>query len=257
MNAKADFSDLTARTLSAMAMLAVGLGSLWVGGDVFAVVLIIAAGLMGWETSRMHCSNPLVPLVFGLLVAAALLCLMFLPLIWALVSGAIAVGAALLGHQKRPLVVLAAGAAIVLACAALQYLRSWYGLGWTFWLILCVIATDIGGYFAGKLIGGPKLWVRISPKKTWSGTIGGWIGAALIGLGAFQMGLGTIAIVLTSVLISVASQAGDLVESAMKRQAGIKDSSQLIPGHGGLLDRFDGLMGAGLLFAVGLTLGLV
>ena len=256
MKAQPDFSDLTARTLSAIAMLAIGLGSLWVGGDVFAVVLIVAAGLMGWELSRMHCENYLVPLVFGLLLAAALLCRMFLPLVWAIAAGGIAAGAALKGHQKRPAVVLAAGIVIVLACAGLQELRGGYGLGWTLWLILCVIASDIGGYFTGKMIGGPKLWTRISPKKTWSGTIGGWVLAAVVGVVAYIQGLGPILIVIASVLVSMAAQAGDLVESAIKRHAGVKDTSQLIPGHGGFLDRFDGLLGAALLVAIGLWLGL-
>ncbi|MCP5085502.1 MAG: phosphatidate cytidylyltransferase [Rhodobacteraceae bacterium] len=257
MNAGADFSDLTARTLSAVAMLVVGLGALWLGGDVFAVVLIVVAGLMGWELSRMHCPVSIVQLVFGLLLAASLLCLLFLPNVWALVTGAMAAGVAITGHKGRPMAVVFGGGAIVLACAALHLFRVGTGLDWTLWLILCVVATDIGGYFAGKLIGGPKLWVRISPKKTWSGTIGGWIGAAVVGLVALSSGLGTVTIVLTSVLVSMASQAGDLSESAMKRAAGIKDSSQLIPGHGGLLDRFDGLLGAGLLLSIGLALGLV
>ncbi|MCP5072364.1 MAG: phosphatidate cytidylyltransferase [Rhodobacteraceae bacterium] len=257
MKTQADFSDLTARTMSAVAMLAIGLGTLWVGGDVFAVLLIIVTGLMGWELSRMHCSNHLVQLAFGLVLAAAILCLLFLPLFWALGSGAIAIGAAVIGHQERLRPVLLGGFAIILACSALEWFREVSGFGWTIWLILCVVATDIGGYFAGKMVGGPKLWVRISPKKTWSGTIGGWIGAAMVGLIAFQTGLGSLIIVPVSVLVSMASQAGDLTESAMKRQAGIKDSSQLIPGHGGLLDRFDGLLGAGLLLSFGLALGLV
>ncbi len=114
------------------------------------------------------------------------------------------------------------------------------------WLVGVVVASDIGGYFAGRIFGGPKLWPAISPKKTWSGTLGGW-GLAL-GVGfVYWLSGGPVfffAALLFSVLLAMAAQAGDLFESWLKRKAGIKDSSQLIPGHGGLLDRFDGLLAA-------------
>jgi len=247
MSSKADFSDLMPRLISAVVMVAVGAGSLWVGGDVFALVLIIAAGLMGWEMSRMHCVNHLVPMVFGLLISALTLCVMFLTLPWSIGSAVLVTGAALLGHQRRPVAVLVVGVVIVAACLGLEELRSGFGFAWALWLILVVVATDVGGYFAGKMIGGPKIWARISPKKTWSGTIGGWLLAAAVGYGFYVNGIGGTGMVIASVFVSIASQAGDMVESAIKRRAGIKDSSNLIPGHGGLLDRFDGWLGAGLL----------
>lgn len=250
MTNKADFSDLMPRLISAVVMVAIGAGSLWVGGDVFALVLIIAAGLMGWEMSRMHCVNHLVPMVFGLLIAAVTLSVMFLTLPWSIGSAVLAAGAALLGHQRRPVAVLIVGGVIVAACAGLQELRSGFGFAWALWVILVVVATDVGGYFAGKMIGGPKIWARISPKKTWSGTVGGWVLAAAVGYGFYANGNGGVGIAVASVFVSIASQAGDMVESAIKRRAGIKDSSNLIPGHGGLLDRFDGWLGAGLLVAV-------
>jgi len=256
MSGKADFSDLMPRVLSAIVMLAVCAGSLWLGGDVFALVLIIAAGLMGWEMSRMHCVNPLVPMVFGLLLAAVTLSFMFLPLPWMIGTAVIAGGAALVGHQRRPVVVVLVGAVIVLACYALQELRAGNnGFAITLWLILVVVATDIGGYFAGKMIGGPKILPRISPKKTWSGTLGGWVLAAIVGYIFHIYGVGPLWLVLYSVLLSMASQAADMVESSIKRGAGVKDSSNLIPGHGGLLDRFDGWLGAGLLAAIFLFFG--
>ncbi len=250
MSSKADFSDLMPRLISAIVMVAIGAGSLWMGGDVFALVLIIAAGLMGWEMSRMHCVNHLVPMVYGLLIAALTLSVMFLTLPWIIGTAILATGAALLGHQRRPVAVLIVGAVIVAACAGLQELRSGFGVAWALWLILVVVATDVGGYFAGKMIGGPKIWARISPKKTWSGTIGGWVLAAIVGYGFYTNGIGGVGLVVASVFVSMASQAGDMVESAIKRRAGIKDSSNLIPGHGGLLDRFDGWLGAGLLAAI-------
>jgi phosphatidate cytidylyltransferase len=114
------------------------------------------------------------------------------------------------------------------------------------WLVVVVVATDVLGYFAGRMIGGPKFWPRVSPKKTWAGTLFGWLGAALVGLGFMLytgVGAGLIGV---SVAVSMASQMGDIAESAIKRKMDVKDSSSLIPGHGGLLDRFDGMLGASL-----------
>ncbi len=112
------------------------------------------------------------------------------------------------------------------------------------WLVLVVVASDIMGYFAGRMLGGPKFWPRVSPKKTWSGTVAGWVGAAAVGLVLVVMGHAGPAIVVLSPLVALAGQMGDIVESLLKRRAGVKDASRLIPGHGGVLDRFDALIGA-------------
>jgi len=119
------------------------------------------------------------------------------------------------------------------------------GFAALFFVLLVVWAADIGGYFAGRGIGGPKLWPRVSPKKTWAGAIGGFIGSLAVA-GAFAaagagksghlLGLGA--------FLSVVSQLGDLFESAVKRRFGVKDSSHIIPGHGGLMDRLDGFVAA-------------
>ncbi|MEX0839493.1 MAG: phosphatidate cytidylyltransferase, partial [Parvibaculum sp.] len=103
---------------------------------------------------------------------------------------------------------------------------------------------DIGAYFAGRFIGGPKLAPRISPKKTWAGLIGGMMGAAMVGMGtSLWIGLGSpVLLALIGVGMTVIEQAGDFFESALKRRAGVKDSGTLIPGHGGILDRVDGLV---------------
>ena len=112
-------------------------------------------------------------------------------------------------------------------------------------VLLVVWATDIGGYFAGRGIGGPKLWPRISPKKTWAGALGSVAASLGVAAGFAACGLGNaVPLLLVSAVLTVVSQLGDLFESAVKRRFGVKDSSHLIPGHGGLLDRLDGFVAA-------------
>jgi phosphatidate cytidylyltransferase len=112
-------------------------------------------------------------------------------------------------------------------------------------ILLVVWVTDIGGYFAGRGIGGPKLWPRVSPKKTWAGAIGGFVASLVISGGFAAFGFGkTGPVLLLGAILSIASQLGDLFESAVKRRFGVKDSSHIIPGHGGVLDRLDGYVAA-------------
>lgn len=112
-------------------------------------------------------------------------------------------------------------------------------------VLLVVWGTDIGGYFAGRLIGGPKLWPRVSPKKTWAGAIGGFAASLGVAVGFAVCDFGkAVSLLLLAAVLSVAAQLGDLFESAVKRQFGVKDSSHLIPGHGGLMDRLDGFVAA-------------
>jgi phosphatidate cytidylyltransferase len=118
-------------------------------------------------------------------------------------------------------------------------------------ILLVVWVTDIGGYFAGRGIGGPKLWPRVSPKKTWAGAVGGFVASLVVAAGFALFGVSrTGPLLLLGAAISIASQLGDLFESAVKRRFGVKDSSQIIPGHGGLLDRLDGFVAAVVLAAI-------
>jgi phosphatidate cytidylyltransferase len=118
-------------------------------------------------------------------------------------------------------------------------------------VLLVVWVTDIGGYFAGRGIGGPKLWPRVSPKKTWAGAIGGFALSLGVAAGFASLGLGKAGpLLLLGGFLSVISQLGDLFESAVKRRFGVKDSSQIIPGHGGLLDRLDGFVAAIVMAAI-------
>ncbi|MES0809077.1 phosphatidate cytidylyltransferase [Roseibium sp. SCPC15] len=125
------------------------------------------------------------------------------------------------------------------------------GLVFSFFLLIVIWATDIFAYFTGRAFGGPKLWKKISPKKTWSGAIGGLVIATLLGAAvAYLAGAQSLfPWALLAAALSVVSQAGDLLESAIKRRFDVKDSSRLIPGHGGIMDRIDGLVAAAI-FAV-------
>jgi phosphatidate cytidylyltransferase len=118
-------------------------------------------------------------------------------------------------------------------------------------VLLIVWVTDIGGYFAGRGIGGPKLWPRVSPKKTWAGAIGGFVASLAVaaGFAAFDLGR-TGPLLLLGAMLSIVSQLGDLFESAVKRRFGVKDSSHIIPGHGGLMDRLDGFVAAVVVAAI-------
>ena len=112
-------------------------------------------------------------------------------------------------------------------------------------VLLIVWVTDSGGYFAGRGIGGPKLWPRVSPKKTWAGAVGGFAASLAVAAGFAMFDLGRIGpLLMLSGALSAVSQLGDLFESAVKRRFGVKDSSHIIPGHGGLMDRLDGFIAA-------------
>jgi phosphatidate cytidylyltransferase len=118
-------------------------------------------------------------------------------------------------------------------------------------VLLIVWVTDIGGYFAGRGIGGAKLWPRVSPNKTWAGAIGGFGASLVIALGFAALGLGrSWPLLMLAAVLSVVAQLGDLFESAVKRRFGVKDSSHIIPGHGGLMDRLDGYVAAIVLASI-------
>ncbi len=136
-------------------------------------------------------------------------------------------------------------AAAALIAAVLVRLDPAIGLYALVFPLLIVWVTDIGGYFAGRAFGGPKLAPRISPKKTWAGAVGGLVLSVVIALAATWLGWGRLVpLLVLGVLLSIVSQFGDLFESWVKRRFDVKDSSQIIPGHGGLLDRLDGFVAA-------------
>lgn len=251
MSGTGRWGDLAPRILSAIVMLAVGGGAVWAGGAVFALLAVACCGLMMWELARMTKGqgyDASVPL--GLLAAAVLALNLFVPQPWAIPLLLLPVLAGALAPRRDTLVFAAAALAILATGWALVALRQGAGLVPVLWLLAVVVISDVAGYFAGRILGGPKFWPKVSPKKTWSGTVAGWIGAALVGAAFWVAGQGSAALVWVSPLVGFAGQMGDIAESAIKRRAGVKDSSALIPGHGGLMDRFDALSFAAILTAV-------
>ena len=147
--------------------------------------------------------------------------------------------------RRRPLPLAGGLLYALMAGVALYQMRQGLGSAGIFFLLAVVWCSDIGAYAAGRLIGGPRLAPAISPGKTWSGAVGG-LAAAVLG-GAIVAGSTGLPILWTAVPLGVASQLGDLGESALKRHYHVKDSGTLLPGHGGLLDRVDGLLAAAIL----------
>jgi phosphatidate cytidylyltransferase len=251
MSGAGRWSDLGARVLSAIAMVGLGGAATWYGGGAFVLLVAASCGLMAWELLRMLApGTPRVALALGWLVALALGVALGQPpyLALAVLLVPVLLTAALAPRHRG--VAAAYMTLIVLAGYSLIGLRLAMGIAPVLWLIGIVVASDVAGYFAGKAIGGARLWPRVSPKKTWSGTVAGWLAAALLGVTiSWLYGFPLWGIPL-AVVLAMAAQAGDIAESAIKRRAGVKDSSTLIPGHGGLMDRFDGLLGAALLLAL-------
>ena len=247
--------NLVMRVVAALVLAPVAIALAYVGGIAWTVLVTLAAiGLfVEWLmiTGLVRELRVLVPGVAALLLAGV--CLMAGRPEAALVVVAIGmVALALLSGAQRGW----ATAGLLYAAAAelasvLVRLDAAKGFAALMFVLLVVWVTDIGGYFAGRSIGGPKLWVRISPKKTWAGAVGGFVASLLVaaGFAAFEIGTTGPLLVLGAVL-SVASQLGDLFESAVKRRFGVKDSSHIIPGHGGVLDRLDGFVAAVIVAAI-------
>ncbi|MCB2115940.1 MAG: phosphatidate cytidylyltransferase [Rhodobacteraceae bacterium] len=242
------WGDLAPRVLSGIGMAVGGLALVWLGGPWFAALAAIAGGIMIWELAAMtDRARPSEALVLGLAAALILAVILFTrnPFLVPLLAVPSLFGIARPGRPLR--LPFAIYAAMIMATSyGLVAFREGYGLLWLLWLILVVVVTDIAGYFAGRILGGPKFWPRFSPKKTWSGIVAGWLAAAAIGAVFLRYSSAGIDLLWISALLAFASQLGDIGESAIKRMSGVKDSSNLIPGHGGLMDRFDGLLGAAL-----------
>ena len=243
------WSDLSQRLLSGGIAAAIGLWLMWLGGLPFKFLIAVIVGLMVWEVARMVGAAAF-SMAFGALAAVVMVALALVPngLALPLIFLPALFGIAKLEEHKVSFSLFST--AILVAGLGLFVLREDYGFLWMAWLALVVIASDVLGYFAGRIIGGPKFWPKVSPKKTWSGTLAGWAGAALIGASLAALGHAGVEIVGISVAVAIAGQLGDVAESALKRRMGVKDSSSILPGHGGMFDRFDSMLGASLFLLV-------
>jgi phosphatidate cytidylyltransferase len=251
---KPESSNLWMRVLAAAVMAPLAILLAWAGGWFWAALATLAAigmyiewlSIVGTQQSRLAASG-----VAALLIAG--ICLALEHHGGALVVYGIGLVAVVLltrGDRRWPVSGLLYAVVAQIAAVLVRQDPVW---GWSalLFVMLVVWATDIGGYFAGRTIGGPKLWVRVSPKKTWAGAIGGLTGSLIVAAGFAASGIGRmVSMLLLAAALSVVSQLGDLFESAVKRRFGVKDSSHLIPGHGGVLDRIDGFVAAIVLAAI-------
>jgi phosphatidate cytidylyltransferase len=244
------WGDLGVRLASGFVIAGIGVLAVWAGGSAFLAVAVLAFGVMAWELAGLTDTppNPTLRLGIGVLAGAGVLAAQWGGLAQTALLLAPLAMAATPRREKALLSVYML--AILIAAVGIIDLDH-RGAVIVVWLALIVVVSDVMGYFAGRLIGGPLFWPAISPKKTWSGTVAGWLGAAVLGAGfAVWQGGGWHSagwgLVYISPLVAMAGQLGDIVESLIKRRAGVKDASRLIPGHGGVLDRFDALIGATL-----------
>ncbi len=247
----AGFADLGPRVGSAAALIAAACVSLYYGDDLFALFWLVAGFAVNWEWQGLIGGERRIARVASggvAIAAAAAFGRGNMPAIAATEVAIFAVITAILAGPDRRL--WAAGGVVYASALAFSVclLRESvdFGLLAIAFLFAVVWGSDIFAYFGGRLVGGPKLWPRVSAGKTWSGTLTGLICGALLGLAAARIGGGPALAGWQTFLVALAaaaiSQIGDLFESAVKRQFGVKDSSQLIPGHGGVMDRLDGFI---------------
>jgi phosphatidate cytidylyltransferase len=253
--------NLLMRVIAGAVLAPVAIAIAYAGGWLWTTLVTFAAvGLyIEWLTIVGAARETRVVASGAIALAIAGGCLAFGRIDAALLALALGLAVALLSPERRRWI--AAGfcyAAVALVASVLLRLDPEMGFVALVFVLLIVWVTDIGGYVAGRGIGGPKLWPRVSPKKTWAGALGGFLASLVVAAGfvvfgsnkadpALTLKMGPL--LLLAAVLSIASQLGDLFESAVKRRFGVKDSSHIIPGHGGLMDRLDGFVAAVVLAA--------
>ncbi|MBV8934849.1 MAG: phosphatidate cytidylyltransferase [Alphaproteobacteria bacterium] len=243
---------LLVRAVSALVLAPLPVAAIWFGWPWLPLLTAAAAAVMAWEWGRLcrrgHLGQTGILLVVVVLtaVAAAALDSAGLALGTALVGAGLVLWAARRTRDIEPQWTAIGALWVALPCVSLLWLArdGPAGRSTLLWLLAVVWATDIGAYTVGRVVGGPRLAPRWSPRKTWTGLIGGAVCAGLTGwaTAAWLETTPALPLVLVSAGLAIVGQFGDLAESAAKRRFGVKDSSGLIPGHGGLLDRLDGLL---------------
>lgn len=257
---KSKKSSLIKRTITALVLAPVTIAAIYFGHPYLNVLALIAGAALAWEWDNMVPNRGATVYVVSYVTAMAAAVLMTSPLMIALVI----VGATLLvwnkakGEARRNLLTLGVPY-IAVGLGSLVWLYNFVGFTATIWFLIMVWGVDVGGYFVGSTLKGPKLAPKISPNKTWSGLIGGMafsVIASVIFSYVFGAYTNHLVYAVLGAIIAVIAQIGDLFESHIKRSLGIKDSSNLIPGHGGVFDRIDGLIFAApfvaLLFKYGM-----
>ena len=249
--------NLLTRVIVALVLAPTAIAMAYAGGWLWtALVTLAAIGLyVEWLAIVGEARSTRVVVVGAAALATAGLCLALGRIeasLVVLMLGLVAVGA--VTPERRIWAIAGFGyAAVAELASVLLRLDPKMGFAALMFVFLVVWVTDIGGYFAGRSIGGPKLWPRVSPKKTWAGALGGFAVSLVVAAGFAaldpnkadpQLMLKMTSLLLLGAILSIASQLGDLFESAVKRRFGVKDSSHIIPGHGGLLDRLDGFVAA-------------
>jgi phosphatidate cytidylyltransferase len=243
-------SNLGSRVIVGVFLAAIAIADIWVGGPVFALMIGIGVGIVLWEWSAMHgIGLPWRIAGLAVLAGACLLAHVGLPLQALGLLGAATLGFLLLSVLVRASSKRWISTGLVYAglpAVALIWLRQQPdGFALVMWTMGLVWATDIFAYFAGRAIGGPKIWTAISPNKTWAGLVGGMAAAALFSVVFAHFGgwpQPAVGMALIGALLAIVAQAGDFFESWLKRRAGVKDSGKLLRGHGGVMDRVDGLV---------------
>lgn len=248
-------SELRTRAVVGIALVLLASIALYFGGFLFWLLLVVAGVLMQGEWGDLIGASPdhRRLAMFAVSVPLALLCPLAADVSWVAFT-AMAAAFFFVALVTRSVKLALGIAYICVPVIALLLLRQQtpdsFGLLLAFWALALVWATDIGAYFVGRAIGGPKLAPKISPSKTWAGLAGG-VGAALaLGFLLNRVAGLPIQLAAASGLLAVAAQLGDLLESHMKRRAGVKDSGTLLPGHGGVMDRLDGVVAAAPLAAL-------
>lgn len=245
-------NSLRLRVASAMVMLPLAILAVWLGSWWFAVFLAAICAPMCWEWAQI-CSSRYTEVGIVMLAAGAAGPLLLPPFGFVAVLWVIAAALLLLlilavaGRMDNRMICIAGLPYVVIGISCIGLIRTdpAAGLATVLWAAASVVATDVGAYFVGRNVGGPKMAPRLSPNKTWSGLIGGMLCAAVVGVvTALVVGAAWQSLAVCSAILAVIAQGGDLIESALKRHFNVKDASQLIPGHGGFLDRFDGYLTA-------------
>lgn len=248
-----DVSELTLRILSAFVMLPVTIVAIWAGGWYFVALVVVMTATMSLEWLRISGveSQGIQTAAASFGAAAPVLAMMDqISVAWALLALGAAVAAIGRSTSNRPSRIFAALGMPYIGVTGIAFVWLRFdpaiGLATVLWLTFVVIATDSAGYFVGRVVGGPKLLQRISPRKTWSGLAGGVVAAVCVGVIAVNLtDQSTLLLVaLLSACTAIVAQTGDFIESGLKRYFFVKDAGSIIPGHGGVLDRLDGFLAA-------------